>query len=64
MGLREWLTGRRAQEEAAAAERSQEERRTDSPEERETIRGDVEGLAADRRAEAPFGEPEEDEPRR
>lgn len=64
MSIRSWFSRRREHEDAAAVERSEEARQAGSIEEREVIRGDVEGLAADARAEAPFGEPEEDEPRR
>ena len=61
MGIRSWFTRRRADEDAAAGTRAQEALHASSNEEREVIRGDIEGLAADSRAEAPFGEPEEDD---
>lgn len=64
MGIRSWFARRRADQDAAAGERAQEAFHAGSMEEREVIRGDVESLAADSRAEAPFGEPEEGEPRR
>jgi hypothetical protein len=56
MGIREWLTRRRQGEDAAAIRRAEDSMHAGSAEEREAIRGDVEGLAADERAEAGAGE--------
>lgn len=64
MAICDWFARRRADENAAVGTRAQEALHASSNEEREVIRGDIEGLAADSRAEAPFSEPEENEPRR
>jgi hypothetical protein len=57
MGIRNWFARLRKDEDAAAVRRAEDEMRAGSTEEREAIAGDMEGLAADSRAEARFGEP-------
>ena len=51
MGLRDWLANRRKREDADAIARAEDRMRSGSYEEREAIAGDMEGLAADNRAE-------------
>ena len=51
MGLRNWLANRRKREDDDAIKRAEDEARSGSYEERETIAGDMEGLAADNRVE-------------
>jgi hypothetical protein len=51
MGLRDWLANRRKQGDDDAIKRAEDEARSGSYEEREAIAGDMEGLAADSRAE-------------
>jgi hypothetical protein len=56
MGIRNWFGRRHEDDDDAAVRTAEDERRAGSPEEDEAIRGDMEGLAADRGAEARFGE--------
>jgi hypothetical protein len=51
MGLRNWLANRRKSGDELAVKRAEDEMRSGSYEERETIAGDIEGLAADNRVE-------------
>jgi hypothetical protein len=51
MGIRNWLADRRKQADADAIKRAEDEMRSGSYEEREALAGDMEGLAADDRAE-------------
>jgi hypothetical protein len=51
MGLRHWLEDRRKRGDELAIKRAEDETRGGSYEEREAIAGDMEGLAADNRAE-------------
>jgi hypothetical protein len=51
MGIRDWLANRRKRADADAIKRAEDEARSGSYEEREAIAGDMEGLAADSRAE-------------
>ena len=51
MGLRDWLANRRKREDDDAIKRAEDEARSGSYGEREAIAGDMEGLAADNRAE-------------
>lgn len=51
MGLRDWLANRRKSGDELAVKRAEDEMRSGSYEERETIAGDMEGLAADNRVE-------------
>jgi hypothetical protein len=51
MGIRDWLANRRKQADADAIKRAEDGTRSGSYEEREAIAGDMEGLAADTRAE-------------
>jgi hypothetical protein len=55
MGIRNWFTRMRKDEDAAAIERAEEEVPGESREERETFSGDVEGLAADNAAAGRLG---------
>jgi hypothetical protein len=58
MGIRSWFRRERKDMDAEAVTRAKDELRDASTDEREreVMRGDVEGLAADSRAGAPFGE--------
>ena len=56
MGIRHWLTKMRKSEDDAAIRRAEDEMRSGSPEEREAISGDIEGLGADNVAERRAGE--------
>jgi hypothetical protein len=51
MGLRNWLANRRKDGDELAIKRAEDRARSGSYEERETIAGDMEGLAADNRVE-------------
>jgi hypothetical protein len=51
MGLRNWLATRRKTGDELAVKRAEDEARSGSYAERETIAGDMEGLAADNRVE-------------
>ncbi|HEX5558218.1 MAG TPA: hypothetical protein VFX13_11425 [Gaiellales bacterium] len=51
MGIRDWFANRRKQDDADAIKRAEDETRSGSYTEREVIAGDMEGLAADARAE-------------
>lgn len=50
MGIRTWLSRLRKQEDATAIRRAEDVMRESSPEERERLSGDMEGLAADEHA--------------
>jgi hypothetical protein len=58
MGIRSWFRRERTDRDADSVTRAEDELRDASTDEREreVMRGDVEGLAADTRAGAPFGE--------
>jgi hypothetical protein len=56
MGIRTWLSKMRKSEDDAAVRRAEDEMRSGSPEEREAISGDIEGLGADNRSERRAGE--------
>jgi hypothetical protein len=51
MGIRNWFAKRRQREDDEAIKRAEDGMRSGSVEERETLAGDMEGLAADNRAE-------------
>jgi hypothetical protein len=51
MGIRQWFSKQRKQADDDAIKRAEDERRSGSYEEREDIAGDIEGMAADNRAE-------------
>jgi hypothetical protein len=55
MGIRNWFTKVRTDEDAAAIARAEEQASGDSRAERETWSGDVEGLEADNRAAGRLG---------
>ena len=55
MGIGDWFAKLRKHEDDDAVKRAEDEMRSDSAEEREVISGDIEGLAADNRAERRFG---------
>jgi hypothetical protein len=55
MGIGAWIAKLRKREDDDAVKRSEDEMRTGSAEEREVISGDIEGLAADNRAERRYG---------
>jgi hypothetical protein len=55
MGIGDWFAKLRRHEDEDAVKRAEDEMRSSSPEEREVISGDIEGLAADNRAEQRFG---------
>jgi hypothetical protein len=50
MGIRTWLSKLRKDEDATAIRRAEDVMRGASPQERERLSGDMEGLAADERA--------------
>jgi hypothetical protein len=56
MGIRSWFTKMRKSEDDAAVRRAADEMRSGSPEEREALSGDIEGLGADNLAERRAGE--------
>ncbi len=51
MGIRQWFSKQRKQADDDTIERAEDEMRSGSVEERDEISGDMEGLAADNRAE-------------
>jgi hypothetical protein len=51
MGIRDWFANRRKEGDELAIKRAEDEMRSGSLSERETIAGDMEGRAADARAE-------------
>jgi hypothetical protein len=51
MGIRQWFSKQRTQADDDTIERAEDKMRSGSVEEREEISGDMEGLAADNRAE-------------
>ena len=51
MGIRQWFSKQRQQADDDAVKRAEDEMRSNSYEEREDIAGDIEGMAADNRAE-------------
>jgi hypothetical protein len=55
MGIGAWLAKLRKREDDDAVKRAEDEMRSGSAEEREVISGDIEGLAADNRAERRYG---------
>ncbi len=56
MGIRSWLAHRREKADADAVKRAEDEMYSGSAEERDIIAGDMEGRAADARAERRMGE--------
>jgi hypothetical protein len=55
MGISAWFAKLRKRENDDAVNRAEDEMRSGSDEEREVISGDMEGLAADNRAERRYG---------
>jgi hypothetical protein len=51
MGIRQWFSRHEKEEDEEAIKRAEDEMRSGSYEEREAISGDIEGMAADNRAE-------------
>lgn len=51
MGIRQWFSRHEKEEDEEAIKRAEDEMRSGSHEEREAISGDIEGMAADNRAE-------------
>ena len=51
MGIRQWFSRHEKAEDEEAIKRAEDEMRSGSYEEREAISGDIEGMAADNRAE-------------
>ena len=51
MGIRQWFQRHEKHEDEEAIKRAEDEMRSGSYEEREDIAGDIEGMAADNRAE-------------
>jgi hypothetical protein len=56
MGIRNWLSNMQQHGDDAAVRRAEGAMRSGSPEEREILAGDIEGLAAERSAEQRVGE--------
>jgi hypothetical protein len=56
MGIRNWFTKMRKSDDEAAVRRAEDEMRSGSPEEREGILGDIEGLGAEDLSERRPGE--------
>lgn len=55
MGIRDWITKLRKDEDAAAIARAEEELSGESRQEREALSGDIQGLGADNRAARRLG---------
>jgi len=51
MGIRQWFSRHEKEEDEEAIKRAEDEMRSGSYEEREAISGNIEGMAADNRAE-------------